>query len=183
MCWKRDTWLPLMAPGDSIFMLPAFFFLRQEQILQIFCTAMCGEGRSQAHDFDPKEWNPVFLEIRNFKGGEECEHVDEGEETEFGEDGEDGDGCDGCDGMLELRYTEDTMSAPAAKETAKFCGNVQLDHLEGRAHTAGNKRAAWVDDRSRAGEPREYSNRLAAIDLYRLLKDRVCGEPQKLVFV
>ncbi len=177
MCWKRDTWLPLMAPGDSIFMLPAVFFLKQEQILQIICTAMCGEGRGQAHDFDPKEWNPVFLEIRNFKGDEECEEVDEGEEIEEGEDGDD------CDGMLELRYTEDTVSA-ATKEIEKFCGNVQLGDLEDRAHTAGNKFAAWVDDRTRSGEAREYSNsnRLAAIDLYRLLKDRVCDKPQNLLF-
>jgi hypothetical protein len=137
---------------------------------------MCGEGRSQAHDFDPKEWNPVFLEIRNFKGDEECEEYEEseeGEETEVGDEGE------GGDTILDLlRYYEDPVFAPATVETAKFCGNVKLDDLKERAYTAGNKFAAWLDDRSRSGESREYSNRLAATDLYQRLKDWVCDNPQ-----
>lgn len=135
---------------------------------------MCGESKNQTHDFDPKEWNPIFLEIRNFKGDEECDECEEGEEGEETEGVENGEGGDGMDDILDLlRYNEDPVSAPAAEETAKFCGNLQLHDLEKRTHTAGNKFAAWLDDRNRSGESREHPNRLAAIDLYQLLKDLV----------
>lgn len=186
----------LLEPEENIIVPLTTFFLRQEQIPQKFCNAMCGERRNQAHDFDPKEWNPVFQEKRNFKGDEEykgwqgSEEVDEVEDVEDVDDVDDVeetlvggnvDDSEDDDGILDLlRYYEDPVSAPATQETAKFCGNVQLDDLKNRSHTAGNKFAAWMDDRSRSGEAREYSKRLAAIDLYHHLKDGVCDKPQNV---
>jgi len=164
-----------MGLGDLIFMVPALPRPRQDQIPEFLCRTMRAEKGSQSHDFDPKNWNPVFLETRHFKGDKECEDGkgdEKGEEVEEDEQG---------DGILDfLRYFEDLVSTTAAHETAKFCGNVQLDDLKERVGTAGNKFAAWLDDRSRSGEAREYSNRLTAIDLYQLLKSKVWDKPQNL---
>ena len=160
---------PSMDRRDRIFVVLAFLQLRWKQIPKIFCNdTMSAEGKSQVHNFDPKEWDPVFSEICRFKGDEECEEDEEGEEGEEGDLVEEGGGI-----LCHLRNHEDPVSAPATEETANFCGNVNLDDLEGRVGTAGNKFAAWMDDRNRSGKVRKHPDRLAATDLYQLLSDQV----------
>jgi len=152
-----------MGLADCIFVVPALFQLRAEQVSEVSCNTMCPEGRGCTHDFDCKEWNPEFLGVREFK--EDSSYI------EWQRSDKPDEGGDGFFDIL-LDY-EDPVPAPAIEETAKFCKYAQLDDLKAREGMAGNKLAAWLDDRSRSGKFREYANPMTAAELYRLLGEKV----------
>jgi len=128
---------------------------------------MSGDKEGHISKFFPKEWIPVFSKDRKFKEDESWKgklEVDGG-------------------GDIGILVQEEGSSAPSFKtlEIEEYCEGATLDDLESGAGCAGQRRLAWLDDRSCDDSPstlsvREYENPLTATGLYRLLKKRVRDE-------
>jgi len=106
-----------------------------------------------------KDWFPIFSKDRNFK--------QEGSWKDGYGDGDDfgifPDDCDGAEPSFKLQEIEG------------FCRGASLDDLQSGAGLAGQRRAAWLDDRGRDREIsrlgyRKYERPLTATELYRHLE-------------
>ncbi|OCK76085.1 hypothetical protein K432DRAFT_307150 [Lepidopterella palustris CBS 459.81] len=125
---------------------------------------MSGERRGYPGDYYAKEWDPVFLTDRNFK--EDESYVEKKRRID----------AEGNDISIFLRDSEDSVPSCKVHEVEEFCQDARLDHLKFGVGTAGQRRAAWLDDRRfsllmSGGCVREYQNPLTATGLYRLLKE------------
>jgi hypothetical protein len=128
---------------------------------------MSGDKEGHISKSFPKEWVPVFSKDRKFKeDGSWKDNV----EVDGGDD-------------IGILVQEDEGSVPSFKtlEIEEYCEGATLDDLESGAGCAGQRRLAWLDDRSCDDPPstlsvREYENPLTATGLYRHLKKRVRDE-------
>jgi hypothetical protein len=129
---------------------------------------MSSERGNYPSDCYAKEWDPAFLKDRNFKENEsyvECKR---------------GIDADGDDFGIFLQDSEDSVPSCEVREVEEFCQDARLDDLKSGMGATGQRRAAWLDDRSCASLTsgvREYQNPLTATALYRLLKVPVWDEP------
>jgi hypothetical protein len=131
---------------------------------------MSVDGEGHSFKYFSKEWIPVFSKDRRFKEDGSWKDID------IDDDEVDGDNV----GIL---LQEDEGSVPPFKtqEIEEYCHGASLDDLESGAGCAGQRRGAWLDDRSCDGLPsslcvREYENLLTATGLYRFLKIPVRNE-------
>src|SRR5438128_2169455 len=116
---------------------------------------MSGKKKSYPPDCYAKEWDLVFSKDRNFK--------EEGSYVECKR----GIHADGDDFGIFLQDSEDSVPSCKVEEVEEFCQGARLDDLKSGAGTAGQRRAAWLDDRSCArltssGCVRPYQNPLTA---------------------
>jgi hypothetical protein len=112
---------------------------------------------------------PLFSECREFK--EDRSYA--GYKRSLGADGHDLD--------VFLEDSESSVPSSQVEEVQEFCQGVRLEDLTSGVGTAGQRRAAWLDDRSflnRTNDQcvRKYDNPLTATALYRLLKVAVSGQ-------
>ncbi|KAH8588290.1 hypothetical protein B0O99DRAFT_693577 [Bisporella sp. PMI_857] len=124
---------------------------------------MSGQRGHHPSDCYAKAWDPEFSEDRNFK--EDKSYV----ECKMGIN------ADGDDFGIFLRDSEDSVPSSKVGEVEEFVRGACLDDLKSGAGTAGQRRGAWLDDRSTPCSTttrcvREYERRLTATTLYRLLK-------------
>lgn len=129
-------------------------------------TAMSGErGGGHPSNYYAKEWDPVFSRDRNFI--EDRSYVD----YKRGID------ADGDEFGIFFQDSEDSVPSCKVEEVKEFCQAARLVDLKSRAGTAGQRRAAWLDDRSSdrltSSRAREYENLLTAAALYEHLKEPV----------
>ena len=114
-----------------------------------------------------KEWNPEFSKDRGFK--DQRPHV----ETKRGINA----ALDGVGLGFFLTDIEDELPSRAVEELEEFCQNVVVEDLGSGKGSAGQRRDAWLDDRSRGPTGsryiRKHENPLTATGLYRLLKELV----------
>ncbi|PSS22711.1 hypothetical protein M430DRAFT_16661 [Amorphotheca resinae ATCC 22711] len=125
---------------------------------------MSGErGGGHPSNYYAKEWDPVFSRDRNFI--EDRSYVD----YKRGID------ADGDEFGIFFQDSEDSVPSCKVEEVKEFCQAARLVDLKSRAGTAGQRRAAWLDDRSSArlmtSRAREYENLLTAAALYEHLKE------------
>lgn len=126
---------------------------------------MNGEKRRYAPDCYAKEWSPLFSTYQNY------------EESRFYVEERRGLGGDADDLNIFLQEFEELRRGPSylIEEFQEFCQGACLDDLKLGVGPAGERRAAWVDDRKWSPEPsrefvREYENPLTATDLFGILK-------------
>jgi hypothetical protein len=124
---------------------------------------MSGDRESHPFKSFTKEWVPVFSKDRKFKEDGSWKDI----EVDGGDD-------------IGILVQEDEGPVPSFKtlEIEEYCEGASLDDLESGAGSAGQRRQAWLDDRSCDGPPgslrvREYENPLTPTGLYRRLKLRV----------
>ena len=126
------------------------------------------ENKGTLSHYYTKEWNPVFSENRDFK--------EDGSYVEYKRSF----GAEGDDLGLFLQDLESSIPSCQVEEVKEFCLGVLLDDLKSGAGAAGQRRAAWLDDRRCARVTsdryvRYHGNPLTATALYRLLKAAVRG--------
>ncbi|OCK74043.1 hypothetical protein K432DRAFT_311503 [Lepidopterella palustris CBS 459.81] len=93
-----------------------------------------------------------------------------------------GNDADGDDIRLFVQDFEDSVPSCIVEEVTQFCQDARLEDLISGTGTAGQRRVAWLDDRSfsslmSSGSIREYKNRLTATELYHHLKVKRFGNP------
>jgi hypothetical protein len=120
---------------------------------------MSGDREGTPSKYLTKEWVPIFSKDRNFKEDGSWKH-------KF---------ADGDDVGSFLQEYEGSLPCFRAEEIERYCQGASLDDLQSGAGSAGQRRAAWLDDRSCEGLPssscvRKYENPLTATGLYRHLK-------------
>jgi len=89
--------------------------------------------------------------------------------------------ADGEEISIFLRDVEDSVPSCKIEEVEEFVQGARLVDLKSGKGAAGQRRGAWLDDRSfadtKSGQStREYENPLTATALYRFLKEPVCNE-------
>jgi hypothetical protein len=82
-----------------------------------------------------------------------------------------------------LQDTEDLGYPCEADEVKRYCEGVSLEDLEAGVGEAGERRAAWLDDRNNldlteSGNARLYDNPLTATGLLKYLKQTVGTRPE-----
>jgi hypothetical protein len=132
------------------------------------------ERRSFLLDCYAKEWDPEFLEHRDFKEDDSYLKWKEKGLIACGDpiriDGEDPQ-VDGEGLRIFLRDYDDGGPLYGAEDVEEFCEDKQLqDILSGEAFEY-LKRNVWIDDRSRSGEYREYQNPMTPYTLFRALDE------------
>jgi hypothetical protein len=115
-------------------------------------------------------WDPVFSTHRDLKDDDES----------FVE-ARRGIGAGGDDLSIFLQDSEDSGSPCEVEEVREFCQGASLEDLKAGTGRAGQRQAAWLDDRNSphltgSGDARQYENPLTATGLYRLLKEPVWKE-------
>jgi len=114
-----------------------------------------------------KRWNKIFEKDRDFK--EDTPWVEEMEKLEAGDDEDIG-----------LARPQPLISERLCLygEVESYCHGAQIEEVTVGIGTAGQRRAAWLDDREfRRPEPRRpglsFSRRLTATELFKELKKKV----------
>jgi hypothetical protein len=151
------------------------------------------ERRSFLLDCYAKEWDPDFLEHRDFKeDGSYLKWKKEGLKVR-------GDPIrvDGKDPQVDeeglrmfLRDYDDGEPLCGAEDVEEFCEDRRLQDILFAETSKKLKRNVWLDDRSRSGEYREYQNPLTPYTLLRALeeprfdnKDKPDADRRRMLFV
>lgn len=115
-------------------------------------------------------WDPVFSTHRDLKD----------DDKSFVE-ARRGIGAGGDDLSIFLQDSEDSGSPCEVEEVREFCQDASLEDREASTGRAGQRPAAWLDDRNSphltgSGNARQYENPLTATELCQLLKEPVWKE-------
>ena len=124
----------------------------------------CGKVR-YISDCCAKEWHPLFSKHADFEDSKfyletRREIVRDGDELED---------------FLQDFEESGPGTSYLIEELQEFCQGTSLDHLKSSTGLAGQRRAAWLDDRMWCSEGsgkfvRDYQNPLTATSLYQILK-------------
>jgi hypothetical protein len=119
-------------------------------------------------------WDPTFLTRHDPTGKDDVSAVEAKRSM----------GVVGDPLAIFLGVSEDTGYPCEADEVKRYCEGESLKDLEGGVGKAGERRAAWLDDRESqdligSGNARLYTNNpLTATGLLRCLKQAVCARPE-----
>jgi len=118
-------------------------------------------------------WDPAFFNRRDLTGKDDVSAVEA--KKSIGEVGD--------ELTVFLQVSEDLGCPCEADEVKRYCEGVSLEDLEAGVGEAGERRAAWLDDRNSLdqtgrGYARLYDNPLTATGLLKYLKQSVGTRPE-----
>jgi len=134
---------------------------------------MCRDSPCHVVDCHAKEWHRLFSNGQNSEGGNS--HFESRRDIN----------ADGDELSIFLRESEKSGPSSLVEEILEFCDGERIEDLESDAKREGQRRAAWLDDRSSPVTSIEgvriYKNPLTPAALYRHLSVLVrdCDHQQR----